>query len=202
MPDETEFPEMACVPIAGVTALQAIVTHGKLQSGESVLINGSSGGVGHFTVQVAKAYGAEVTAVCSSRNVDFAKELGADQILAYDKVDIHKHKGRYDLIVDTHGNLTHNDFTRMGKRAIIVGFTSVGHMMGVMLGNSIRRFPLKQFTAHPNTEDLETLAGLISEKKIRVHIERTYTHLEIPEAIGSIESMRTRGKVAMVWENP
>lgn len=127
---------MACMPIAGLTALQALVTHGQLQEGESVLLNGSSGGVGHLAVQIAKARGAKVTAVCSKRNVDFVKALDADQ-----------------------------------------------------------------FTARANTGDLETLGALIQEGKVVVHVERSYAYKEIPEAIRHIEAMRTRGKVAMVWEN-
>jgi D-arabinose 1-dehydrogenase-like Zn-dependent alcohol dehydrogenase len=93
MPEGTHFPQMASVPIAGLTALQALVTHGKLKEGESVLINGSSGGVGHFAVQIAKAYGAKVTAVCSGKNAHFVKSLGADQVIAYDKENIHHHNG-------------------------------------------------------------------------------------------------------------
>lgn len=114
MPQEITFAKMASVPIAGVTALQALINHGKLKEGESVLINGSSGGVGHFTVQIAKAYGAKVTGVCSSKKVDFVKKLGADKVIAYDKQNIHQHDGKYDLVIDTHGNLTHKDYTRMG----------------------------------------------------------------------------------------
>ena len=199
MPPAADFPVMACVPIAGLTALQALVTHGKLKAGESVLINGSSGGVGHFTVQIAKAYGAIVTGVCSARNTDFVKSLGADNVIAYDKVDIHQHDGKYDLVVDTHGNLSHQDYKRMGKRGVMVGFTTMGQMMSVLLKRPFSKYPLSQFTATANTKDLETLAALIQQGKIRVHIEKTYPHTEIPAAIHHIEAMHTRGKVAMVW---
>ena len=97
MPEGTKFSEMACLPIAGLTALQALVTHGQIKKGETVLINGSSGGVGHFAVQIAKAYGATVTAVCSSKNVEFVKSLGADSVIAYDKENIHLHTGDQHL---------------------------------------------------------------------------------------------------------
>ena len=201
MPEETDFPEMASVPIAGTTALQALITHGQLKEGESVFINGSSGGVGHFAVQIAKAYGANVTGVCSSKNVDFVKTLGADQIIAYDKQNIHQHVGKYDLVIDTHGNLTHKDYTRMGQRGVMVGFTTIGTMISVLLNNAISNYPLAQFTAEANTTDLETLATLIKEGKIKVNIEKTYSYKEIPDAISYIEDMRTIGKVAMVWES-
>lgn len=201
MPEGTGFPEMACVPMAGLTALQALITHGRLREGESVLINGSSGGVGHFTVQIAKAYGAKVTAVCSSKNIDFVKALGADQVIAYDKENIHHHNGKYNLIVDTHGNLSHKDYKRMGERGVMVGFTTMGHMMSLLLKRTISKFPISQFTAEANSKDLGALALLIQNGKIKVHIERTYSYKEIPEAISYIEAMHTKGKVAMAWES-
>ncbi len=200
MPAGTGFAQMASVPIAGLTALQALITHGKLKAGESVLVNGASGGVGHFAVQIAKAYGATVTGVCSGKNADFVKTLGADQVIAYDQENIHQHQGKYNLILDTHGNLSHDDYTRMGERGVGVGFTTMGHMIAQTLKGAIGKFPLTQFTAQANTKDLETLALLIQNGAITVHIEKTYSYKEIPEAIRYIEAMRTRGKVAMVWE--
>lgn len=169
---------MACVPVAGLTALQAIDNHGKLKTGESVLINGSSGGVGHFAVQIAKA-------------------RRADHVIAYDKQDIHRHSKKYDLVIDTNGNLKHSDYTRMGKRGVIVGFTSMGNMISVLLANMLSKFPLAQFTAEANLADLKTLADFVKSGEVKPHIEKTYPFDKIPEAIAYIESMRTRGKVAM-----
>lgn len=200
MPDETDFIDMACMPIAGLTALQALISHGKLKEGESVLINGASGGVGHFAVQIAKAYGAQVTAVCSDRNVDFVKSIGADKAIAYDKVNIHEYNEKFDLVVDSNGNLTHADYKRMGKRGVMVGFTTIGHMISTLLKKGFSKFPLTQFTAEANNKDLGTLANLINEGKVKPHIEKTYAYSDIPKAIEYIESMRTRGKVAMLWE--
>lgn len=201
MPVTANFSEMAAVPVAGLTALQAIVTHGMIREGEKVLINGSSGGVGHFAVQVAKAYGAKVTAICSSKNMEFVKSLGADEVIAYDKENIHQHNGRYDLVADINGNLYHKDFKRMGQRGVSVGFTSMGHMMVLLLNKAVSKFPLTQFTAVANARDLETLALLVQSGKVKAHIEKTYSYKQIPEAIGYIEAMRTRGKVVMVWED-
>lgn len=200
MPDETAFPEMACVPIAGLTALQALITHGQLKKGETVLINGASGGVGHFAVQIAKAYGANVTAVCSAKNAEFVQSLGADQVIAYDKENIHQHAGKYDLVVDTNGNLSFGDYKRMGRRGVMVGFTTMGQMMSVLLRKMFSKFPLTQFTAEANSADLETLAVLVKEKKITPRIEHIFPAERLPEAIGYIEAMRTKGKVAVVWE--
>ncbi len=194
-----DFHVMACVPIAGITALQALITHGQLKKGESVLINGASGGVGHFAVQIAKAYGAVVTAVCSGKNIDFVQSLGANEVIAYDKINIHQHNRKYNLILDTHGNLFYNDFKRMCQRGVMVGFTTMGHMISVLLKGVFSKFPLIQFTAETNTTDLVTLANLIQTGAIKVHIEKTYSYREIPKALSDIEAMRTRGKVAMVW---
>lgn len=200
MPKEADFMEMACVPIAGLTALQGLVDSGQIKKGESVLINGASGGVGHFTVQIAKAFGAEVTGVCSTRNAEFVKTLGADNVVAYDKENIHRHNKKYDLIIDNHGNLFHDDFTRMGKRGVLIGFTTIGRMISLVLKNVFSKFSLKPFTAEANTKDLETLAEFILKKEIKVHVSRFYPYNEIPDAIGFIEDMRTKGKIAMSWE--
>lgn len=194
------FTEMACVPVAGLTALQALITHGKLTSGESILINGSSGGVGHFAVQIAKAYGAAVTGVCSSKSVEFVKSLGADKVIAYDQQNIQEYEEKHDVVLDAHGNLRHSDFKRLGRRGIVVGFTTMGHMISVLLKNVFSKFKLAQFTAEANTTDLETLASLIENQKIKACIEKTYDYTQIPEAIGYIEAMHTKGKVAMVWQ--
>ncbi|ASS49480.1 MAG: alcohol dehydrogenase [Candidatus Fluviicola riflensis] len=201
MPDGTTFSDMACLPIAGLTALQALTTHGQVKKGETVLINGASGGVGHFAVQIAKELGATVTAVSSSKNVDFVKSLGADHVIAYDKENIHQHTGKYDLIVDTNGNLSFQDYKRMGQRGVMIGFTSMGHMISVLAKKAFSKFPLIQFTAEANKKDLDTLAYLIKGDKIKVHIDKTFSSERIPEAISYIEAMRTRGKVSMIWGN-
>lgn len=199
MPEGAGFAEMACMPVAGLTALQALIHHGKLQEGESVLINGASGGVGHLAVQIAKAYGANVTGVCSAKNVDFVRFLGADKVVAYDQESIHKHNGKYNLIIDAHGNFFHEDFQRMGERGVVVGFTTMAHMLSLMLKKSMGRFTLVSFTAKANTKDLDTLASLVQSGTIKIHIEKTFLFEQIPQAISHIEAMRTRGKVAMAW---
>jgi len=164
-----------------------------------ISINGSSGGVGHFAVQIAKVCGAHVTAVCSSRNVDFVMALGADRVIAYDKGGIDSLDGTFDLVLDTHGNLTYADYKRWGKRGVMVGFMTVGNLFGLSLRKALGRFPLALVNAEANATDLETLASLIKDGKVRVHLDRTYSYREIPEAIRYIEAMRTRGKVAMTW---
>lgn len=198
-PDNVDLVQMASIPVAGLTAFQAIVKHGKIKSGETVLINGASGGVGHFAVQIAKAYGAHVTAVCSARNIDFVRLLGADQVIAYDREDIHQHNGSYDLIIDANGNLNYADYKGMGKRGVMIGFTTMRHIMSVLIRKAFGRFPLIQFTAQANTKDLQTLAALASERKLLPRIDKKFPYQEIPKAISYIEVMRTRGKVVMQW---
>jgi NADPH:quinone reductase-like Zn-dependent oxidoreductase len=190
---------MASIPIAGLTALQALVTHGKITPGETVLINGASGGVGHFAVQIAKAYGANVTAVCSSRKVDFVKSLGADEVIAYDKQNIHQHNGKYDLVIDANGNLSHDDYKRMGRRGVMIGLTTMGHMLATLFKKAVSKFPLIQFTTEANEENLHTLAVLVEKGKVKPRIEKIFSYVEIPDAISYIEAMRTKGKVVMQW---
>lgn len=197
MPQGSRFSEMACVPIAGLTALQALVTHGQIKKGESVLINGSSGGVGHFMIQIAKTYGATVTAVCSSRNVDFVKSLGASQVIAYDEENIHHHQGKYDLVIDVNGNLRFKDFRRMGKRGVMVGFTNLSHLFTMLLKKSFSKYPLSHFTAGPNIPDLEMLGRLIQKGSLKVHMDSVYSFEKIPQAIARVETKKVRGKVAV-----
>ncbi|GAB2668026.1 NAD(P)-dependent alcohol dehydrogenase [Flavihumibacter cheonanensis] len=196
---EISFEQMASLPIAGLTAFQALLTHGKRKQGETVLINGAAGGVGHFAVQIAKAYGAIVTGVCSGRNADFVKSLGADKVIPYDTENIHLHNGKYDLVLDVNGNLTHEDFNRMGRRGVLIGFTTMKHMFSTLFRKAFSKFPLIQFTVTVNTADLQTLATMVEEGKIKPQIEKIFSSSEIPEAIGYIEAMRTRGKVVMKW---
>ena len=200
MLDGTDFSQMAALPIAGLTALQALTTHGKLERGESVLINGASGGVGHLAVQIAKVSGARVTGVCSSGSAAFVESLGVDQVIPYDREDIHRHTGRYNLVIDTHGNLNYQDFVRMGDRGVTLGFTTMGHMIGLLFRKALGNFPLVQFTASANAKDLAILAIMVTEGQLKPLIDRSYSYSEIPEAIAYIEKMRTRGKVVMTWE--
>lgn len=197
MPHGAQFVSMACFPIAGLTALQGLVTHGKLQPSESVLINGASGGVGHLAVQIATAMGARVTAVCSNRNADFARSLGAQEVVAYDHKPLASHSGQHHLVLDTHGNLGYADFKRLGQRGVAIGFTTLARMLALATLKTIGRHPIAIFTAQPNTADLNTLAQMAEEGKLQPHIEKTYEFAELPAAIAHIEAMRTRGKVAV-----
>jgi NADPH:quinone reductase-like Zn-dependent oxidoreductase len=197
MPHGAPFAGMACLPIAGLTALQGLVTHGKLRPGESVLINGASGGVGHLAVQIAAALGARVTAVCSSRNADFVRSMGAHVVVPYDQEPLAEYSGKHHLVLDTHGNLAYADYLRLGHRGVAIGFTTLARMLALTMKKTFGRHPVVIFTAQPNTADLNTLAQMAEEGKLQPHIEKTYEFAELPAAIAHIEAMRTRGKVAV-----
>lgn len=199
IPRDIDFQTMAGIPIAGVSALQALRTYGELCEGDGVFINGASGGVGHFAIQIAKAYGAEVTAVCSEKNIEFVKKLGADHTLAYDKEPIKEHTGKYRVVLDAYGNLTHNDYKRLGKQGVVVGFLSVGHMFSTLFKKAFSDVKLKPFAANTNTRDLEKLANMVEQKKITVYFDKVYSYDEIPVAMKQIESMHTTGKISIVW---
>lgn len=200
IPDELDYSTMASLPIAAITAFQAVVSQGRIQKGENVLVNGSSGGVGHFTIQIAKAFGAKVTGVCSSRNRELVLSLGADRVIPYDTENIHELEEQFDVVIDTHGNLNFKDFKRLGNRGVLIGFTTMGRMISVVLKSALTKYPLAQFTAEANRVDLDIIANLVKEQKIKPHISKVYSYRDIPEAIRYIEDMHTSGKVVMEWE--
>jgi NADPH:quinone reductase-like Zn-dependent oxidoreductase len=196
-PANLSFEEAAAVPMAAVTAFQGLRHHGEIQPGQKVLINGASGGVGHFAVQIAKSHGAEVTGVTSTRNVDLVRSLGADHVVDYAATDFTRTGRRYDLIHDAVGNRSVPDLRRglaEGGKAAVTGFTSVGHLMGVSLrgGKAIA-----QVEAHATTKDLEHLSELIEAGKVRPQIDRRYPFAEIPAAIAYLEQGHARGKVVV-----
>ncbi len=204
-PDGVDFDQVAAVPIAAVTALQALRDKGQLRAGQKVLINGASGGVGTFAVQIAKAYGAQVTGVCSTRNVQMVRELGADRVIDYTREDFTAGSERYDLIVD---NVSNHSLSRLrgvltptGTLAI-VGSISKGNWVGP-LGSFFKSMitapfvdqNLERILADLNQNDLEVLAELMSAGKLRSVIDRRYTLSEVPQAIEYVEAGRARGKV-------
>ena len=196
-PANLSFEEAAAVPMAAVTALQGLGHHGDIRPGQQILINGASGGVGTFAVQIAKSYGAEVTGVTSTRNIDLVRSLGADHVVDYTTTDFTRGGRRYDRILDTIGNRSVPDLQRAlaaGGKAAVTGFTSVGKLLGVSLRGGKA---LAQVTAHVTTKDLELLSELIEAGKVRPQIDRRYPFAEIPAAIAYLEQGRARGKVVV-----
>ena len=194
-PANLSFEEAAAVPMAAVTALQGLRHHGGIRPEQKVLINGASGGVGTFAVQIAKSYGPEVTAVTSTPNVDLARSLGADHVIDYTTTDFVLSGQHYDLILDTVGNRSVPDLRRCladGGKAAVTGFTGIAKLIGVSLrGGS----DIAMVSAHVTTKDLAILSELIESGKVRPEIDRRYPFAEIPAAIAYLEGGHARGKV-------
>ena len=196
-PANLSFEEAAAVPMAAVTALQGLGRHGALQPNQKVLINGGSGGVGSFAVQLAKASGAEVTGVTSTRNLELVGSLGADHVVDYTTTDALGSGRRYDRILDTVGNRSVPELRRglaEGGKAAVTGFTRVAKLLGVSLRGGK---DVVQVQAHVTAEDLEVLSGLIAAGTVRPRIERTYGFAELPAAIAYLEQGRARAKVVV-----
>lgn len=206
-PANVSFEEAAIVPIAGLTALQALRDHGKLQSGENVLINGASGGVGTFAVQLAKAFGADVTAVCSTRNVEQARELGADRVVDYTTEDFTRLGIRHDLMVDIAGSRSFLACRRVltpDARFVVVGgkmsYRGLGplpHIAGTMLKSRLRSQTTTFFVAKVTTEHLLLLCDLIEAAKVRPIVERIYSLSEAREALAHLGEGHARGKIVI-----
>jgi NADPH:quinone reductase-like Zn-dependent oxidoreductase len=196
-PANLSFEEAAAVPMAAATALQGLRHHGELQPTQQVLINGASGGVGSFAVQLAKADGSEVTAVTSTRNLDLVRSLGADHVLDYTTTDVVGSGRRYDRILDTVGNRSVPELRRAlaeGGKAAVTGFTSVAKLLGVSLRGGK---DIAQVQAHVSAKDLELLSALIEAGKVRPQIDRRYRFADIPAAIAYLEQGRARAKVVV-----
>ena len=196
-PANLSFEEAAAIPMAAVTALQGLRHHGAIQPQQRVLINGASGGVGTFAVQLAKSFGPEVTAVTSTRNLDLVRSLGADHVIDYTTSNFAGIGRRYDRILDTVGNLSVRDLRRAlaeGGAAAVTGFTRVAKLLDISLRGG-KDIALVQ--AHVSAEDLELLSELIEASAVRPQIDRRYPFTEIPAAIAYLEQGRARGKVVV-----
>jgi NADPH:quinone reductase-like Zn-dependent oxidoreductase len=196
-PANLSFEEAAAVPMAAVTALQALRHHGEIRAGQKVLVNGASGGVGSFAVQIAKAYGAEVTGVSSTRNLDLVRSIGADHIVDYTTTDFTRGGERYDLIHDAVGNRSVRDLRRAlaeGGKAAVTGFSSMAKMMGVSLRGGKH---ITMVQAKVATKDLELLSELIESGGVRPQIDRSSKFADIPAAIAYVETGHARGKVVV-----
>jgi len=196
-PANLSFEEAAAVPMAATTALQGLRHHGALQPARQVLINGATGGVGSFAVQLAKASGTEVTAVTSTGNLELVRSLGADHVVDYTTSDFTRSGRRYDRILDTVGNRSVPDLRRAlapGGKAAVTGFTSMRRLLGVSLRGGK---DIAQVQAHVTTRDLELLSELIAAGKVRPRIDRRYRFAEIPAAITYLEQGHARAKVVV-----
>ena len=196
-PSNLSFEEAAAVPMAAVTALQGLRHHGEIQPGQKVLINGASGGIGTFAVQIANSYGCEVTGVSSTGNLDLVGSLGADHVLDYTTTDLFGSGRRYDLILDAIGNLSVRDLKgglAEGGKAAVVGFTSMAKLIGVSLRGGT---DIAIVSAHVATTDLDFVSNLIQTGTVRPHIDQRYRFADIPAAITYLEQGHAKGKVVV-----
>jgi NADPH:quinone reductase-like Zn-dependent oxidoreductase len=206
-PADLTFEQAATIPVAGCTALQALRDKGQLQPGQKVLINGAAGGVGTFAVQIAKALGGEVTGVCSTRNVDLVRSIGADQVVDYSREDFTRSGQRYDLIVDAVGNRSLSALRRaLAPKGTLelIGGGEGGKLLGpiplLLRALLVTRFVgqrMLSFLAKIRQEDLITLKEMIEAGKVTPVIDRTYPLSEAPEAIRYLEAGHARGKVVI-----
>jgi len=211
-PASITFEQAASVNIAGITALQALRDKGKVQPGQKVLINGASGGVGTFAVQIAKSFGADVTGVCSTRNVDLVRSLGADHVIDYTKEDFAKGTERYDVILDNVPNHSLSECRHIlnpkGKYVMIGGggpndsrwVGPFGRVIHALLVSPFISQKMGMMMADANQKDLTVLADLMQSGKVKPVIDRTYKLSEVPAAIAYLEQGHARGKVIITVE--
>jgi len=201
------FEQAAAVPVAAFTALQALRDKGRVQPGQKVLVNGASGGVGTFAVQIAKALGAEVTGVCSTANVGMVASIGADHVVDYTREDFTRAERRYDLLIDIAGNRSLAETRRVlaPKGALVlVGGPNKGRWIGPF-GRTIRMLlqspavsqRMVSFLAHQNRDDLAVLRELLDAGKVTPVIDRAYRLNQVAEAVRYLETGHARGKVVI-----
>jgi NADPH:quinone reductase-like Zn-dependent oxidoreductase len=212
-PAGVSFEAAATLPVAASTALQALHHHGRVQSGQRVLVNGASGGVGTFAVQIARSLGAEVTAVCSTRNVDLVGAIGAGTVIDYTRDDFTRTGERYDLMLDVAGNRSWSECTRvLAKGATYVGVGAAGvqhgkggsraaltHFLEVRLasiGSGRRVVPL--FIAKLRKDDLEFLGRLVESGRVKPVIDKRYDLADVADALAHIEMGHLRGKLVIL----
>jgi NADPH:quinone reductase-like Zn-dependent oxidoreductase len=208
-PADLTFEQAAAIGVSATTALQLLRDDGKVRPGQKVLINGASGGVGTFAVQIAKAFGAEVTGVTSTRNVEMVRSIGADDVVDYTTEDFTKGATRYDLILDNVGNhsmaATRRALTATGT-LISNGGGHAGGKLGRVIRGAIASMLVRQQGAPSvktqNRPDLVALAELVEAGKVTPVIDRTYPLGQTPEAIGHVAAGHTRGTVVITMEDP
>lgn len=208
-PVELTFEQAAAVPVAAVTALQAVRDQAGVRPGQKVLINGASGGVGTFTVQIARSFGAEVTGVSSTRNLELVRSLGAQRVIDYTKQDFAEQPERYDVVIDNVGNRSLSDFRRVLKpdgKYILVGggfgkwVSPFPRIIGMKLVSRFVSHDLRFFIADLNQDELNRLAELMQAGEVTPVIDRTYPLSEIREAVAYVDAGHARAKVVVTMD--
>jgi NADPH:quinone reductase-like Zn-dependent oxidoreductase len=206
-PENASYEEAACVPVAGITALQALRDHGHLRAGQAVVINGAAGGVGTFAVQMAKTLGANVSGVCSTRNVEFVRSIGADRVVDYTETDFTKADQRYDLVVDCVGNhslAAYGNVLHPRGTCVVVGAPKelpalrlLGYLVVPKLLSRVGTRKFVTFITKANDRDLPAIAALIRERRVRPVIDSCYELRDVAQALAHLEEGHARGKVVV-----
>ena len=206
-PAGVTFEQAATVPVAGLTALQGLRDHGQIQPGQKVLINGASGGVGTFAVQIAKAFGAEVTGVCHTRHIDAIRSLGADHIFDYAREDFTRSGQRYDLVLDVMGGRSWRDFRRVlnpNATFVLIGgpktnrlIGPLAHIIRIRLAALRASQKVSFFIANVNREDLLFMNELLEAGKVTPFIDRQYALSELPQAMRHFAEGHPHGKIVI-----
>lgn len=207
-PENLSFEQAAAVPIAGLTALQALRDKGRLQAGQKVLINGAAGGIGTFAVQIAKSFGAYVTGVCSANNLELVRSLGAGRVIDYTREDFTQNSEPYDLLLDNVGNRTLSAMKRVltpNGKCVMAGapkqlWAVFTRALKAFAWSPFLRQKFKFFIANVNRDDLTTLAGLIQAGKLTPVIDRRYPLTQTADAIAYVESGHARAKVLITLQ--
>src|ERR1039457_6936411 len=209
-PDNLTYEQAASAPVAALTALQGLRDKARIQPGDKVLINGAAGGVGTFAVQIAKSFGADVTGVCSTRNVEMVRSIGADQVIDYTQEDFTKSGQRYDLIFDCVGNHSLSACRRvLNPRGIYIavggpsGRWMIGPLAGAIIALVLSRFmrqKLVMVLMRRSKEDLTIMHALMKAGKVTPVIDKHYRLSEVPDAIGYLEEGHARGKIVITLE--
>jgi NADPH:quinone reductase-like Zn-dependent oxidoreductase len=207
-PESVSFEQAAAVPIAGLTALQGLRDKGHLQPGQKILINGAAGGIGTFAVQIAKSFGANVTGVCSTKNVELVRSLGGDRVIDYTRDDFAQDRERYDLILDNVGNCSLSDMRRVltpNGRCVMAGAPKQMRLVTVRLVNALARSlfarqKFRFFIADLDKNDLTALSALMKDGKVTPAIDRRYPLAEAANAIAYVEEGHARAKVVITFE--
>lgn len=206
-PEDVTFEEAAAVPIAGLTALQGLRDKGQLQPGHKVLVNGAAGGVGTFALQLAKYFGAELTGVCSTKNIDLVRSLGADHVIDYTSQAFTKSDQHYDLVLDCVGNHSVAELRGVLKprgKGILVGapkdvgvIATIANLIGMLALAPFASRKVVPMMARSNQPDLAFIADLMQNGKVRSVIDRRYAFGEAAQAVGYLEEGHARGKVVV-----
>jgi NADPH:quinone reductase-like Zn-dependent oxidoreductase len=209
-PENVTFEQVAAAPVAALSALQGLRDKGRVQPGQRVLVNGAAGGVGTFAVQIAKAFGADVTGVCSTRNVDMVRSIGADRVIDYTQQDFTKSWERYDVFFDCVGNRSLSSCRRvLNPRGVLVMVGApkkvrvtdlLASLIGALAMSPFLSQKLVPFIARPNKVDLGVVGELMATGKVTPVIDRLYSLGEVPEALRYLEEGHAQGKVVIVMD--